>query len=103
MERLPNIHPGEVLREEFLTPLGITNYKLSKKLGVSLMRLQRIIDGRRAITEDIAYCLGSCFQTTPQFWLNLQAAFDLEAQETGKHSNPYKRIRAHHTITAPSN
>ena len=95
MERLPNIHPGEILREEFLTPLQITEQKVAKDTGLSRTRVREILDGKRAITADTALRLSRYFQTTPQFWLNLQAAFDLEAQETGKRRNAYRRIHAY--------
>ncbi|MDR1310893.1 MAG: HigA family addiction module antidote protein [Burkholderiaceae bacterium] len=78
MEKLPNIHPGEVLREEFLVPMGISQYALAKALGVTQMRISEICAGKRAITADTALRLSRALGTTPGFWLSLQASFDTE-------------------------
>lgn len=78
-ERLPNIHPGEVLREEFLIPLGLSQYALAKAIGVPALRISQICAGKRAITADTALRLGRFFNTSEGFWLGLQADFDLEA------------------------
>ncbi|MEW5789392.1 MAG: HigA family addiction module antitoxin [Pseudomonadota bacterium] len=82
MDRLPNIHPGEVLREEFLIPLGISQYRLAEDLGVTETRISAICYGKRAITADTALRLSRFFGTTTGFWLGLQADYDLE--EAGK-------------------
>lgn len=82
MKRLPNVHPGEVLREEFLIPLGMTAYQLAHRIGVPQTRVSEILRGRRTVTAETALLLGRCFHTTPQFWLNLQAAYDLEEAAT---------------------
>ena len=83
-ERLPNVHPGEILEEEFLTPLGITPYRISKEIGVPQTRIAAILAGKRGITADTALRLARFLGTTPQFWLNLQARYDLEeAQRAG--------------------
>lgn len=71
------IHPGEVLAEEFLGPLGITPYRLAKDLGVDPPRIYALLDGRRAITADTALRLARYFDTTAEFWMNLQAHHDL--------------------------
>ena len=76
--RLPNIHPGEVLEEEFLQPLGITRYRLAKDLGVPATRIAEICRGRRAISADSALRLAKYFRTTAKFWLGLQEDYDLE-------------------------
>lgn len=73
----PPIHPGEILREEFLSPLGLSPYRLAKRLGVPRTRIERIVGGRTGITADTALRLGRAFETTPNFWLNLQANYDL--------------------------
>lgn len=78
MNRLKNIHPGEVLQFEFLEPLNITPYRLAKAIGVQQTRIEAILDGKRAVTEDTAIRLGRYFSMTPQFWLNLQRMYDLE-------------------------
>ena len=76
--RLAPVHPGEVLLEEFLEPLGISQYRVSKDIGVSPRRINEIVHGRRAVTADTALRLGIFFGTTPEFWLNLQSLYDLE-------------------------
>lgn len=77
-ERLPNIHPGEVLREEFLIPLGLSQYALAKAIGVPALRISQICAGKRAVTADTALRLARFFGTSEGFWLGLQADFDLE-------------------------
>jgi addiction module HigA family antidote len=79
MARLKNIHPGEVLREEFLTPLGITAYQLAKAIRVPQQRLSPILNEKSGISPKMALRLAVYFRTSPQFWLNLQDAYDLEA------------------------
>ena len=81
MKKLPNIHPGEVLKEEFLDPLGISQYRLAKTIGVQPIRIGQICAGRRAITADTALRLARAFGTTPGFWLGLQADYDTEEAE----------------------
>jgi len=74
----PPIHPGEILREEFLTPLGISQYRLAKEIHVPPRRINEIVLEKRGITADTAIRLGLYFTTTSQFWLNLQARYELE-------------------------
>ena len=81
MKKLPNIHPGEVLKEEFLAPLGISNYRLAKAIGVQPIRIGEICAGRRAVTADTAIRLARALGTTPGFWLGLQADYDCEEAE----------------------
>src|SRR5690349_10213721 len=95
MERLANVHPGEILRLDFLEPLGITPYRLAKAIGVQQTRISEIIKGERSITLDTAIRLGRYFNTTPEFWLNLQNHYDLEEIRLGKaadydHIRPYE-------------
>ena len=78
MERLPNIHPGEVLREEFLAPLGVSQYRLAKTIHVPAMRISEICAGKRSITADTALRLARALGTTPGFWMALQADYDTE-------------------------
>lgn len=78
---LPPIHPGEILLEEFLNPMGITQYRLAKDISVDPRRINEIVHGERAITADTALRLGRYFGTSAQFWLNLQSHYDLEMQE----------------------
>jgi len=75
--RLPNIHPGEILQLEFLEPLNITPYRLSKDIGVSQTRISEILQGKRSITADTALRLSRYFGNSAQFWLNLQTQYDL--------------------------
>lgn len=72
------IHPGEVLRHEFLEPLGLTKYRLAKATGMPADRVGRLVQGTRAVTADTALRLARFFGTTPAFWMNLQAHYDLE-------------------------
>jgi addiction module HigA family antidote len=78
MRDLPPIHPGEQLREEFLKPLGVTTYRLAKDLNVPVTRIQAIVSERRGITGDTALRLSRYFDTTPEFWLNMQRDYELE-------------------------
>ncbi|NOQ96382.1 MAG: HigA family addiction module antidote protein [Desulfobacterales bacterium] len=75
---LAPIHPGEILLEEFLNPLDISQYRLSKDISVDPRRINEIVHGQRAISADTALRLGHYFGMTPQFWLNLQSHYDLE-------------------------
>ena len=77
-KKLPPVHPGEILLEEYLIPLGISQNKLGRDLGVPAQRINEIIRGKRAITVDTALRLARYFDTTPQFWLNLQSHYDLQ-------------------------
>jgi antitoxin HigA-1 len=72
------VHPGEILREEFLEDLGLSSYALARQLHVPVNRITGIVNGTRAITADTALRLGRYFGTTPEFWINLQAHYDLE-------------------------
>ena len=80
MERLNNIHPGEVLLEEFMKPLGITAYRLSKDIGIPQTRISAILKGKRRITADTALRLSQYFGNSAKFWLGLQDDFDLEEE-----------------------
>jgi antitoxin HigA-1 len=83
---LPPIHPGEILREEFMKPLGLSANALARRLGVTTARVNEIATERRGITADTALRLGRCLSTTPEFWMNLQQRYELEAarREIGK-------------------
>ncbi len=84
MNKLPNIHPGEILKEEFLIPLEITQYKLALDTKMPHSRITAIIKKRRGISADTAIRLSIYFGTTPNFWLNLQNAFDIEEASKNK-------------------
>ncbi len=77
MENISNVHPGEILEKEFLEPLNITAYKLSKAIGVQQTRISLIIKGERGITADTAIRFSKFFGTSPEFWMNLQREYDL--------------------------
>jgi addiction module HigA family antidote len=79
-KRLAPIHPGEVLQTEFLEPLEMTQYRLAKSLSVPARRVNEIVHGTRAISADTALRLGRFFGTSELFWLNLQAAYDLDVE-----------------------
>ncbi len=80
MTKLTPVHPGEILTEEFLIPLGISKNQCAIDLGVSASRIDQIAKGKRAITADTAVRLGLYFGVSPQFWLNLQSAYDLKVE-----------------------
>ncbi len=81
VKKLPPIHPGEILFEEFLKPLGISQYRLAKDVNVSARRINEIVHAKRAISADTALRLARYFGTTDRFWLNLQTRYDLELQK----------------------
>jgi addiction module HigA family antidote len=84
MEKLENIHPGEVLLEEFLLPMGITAYRLSKSINIPQTRISEILKGKRRITADTALRLGKFFGNSAKFWLGLQDDYDLEVEKNNK-------------------
>jgi addiction module HigA family antidote len=79
LKALPPLHPGEVLREEFMKPMGIKAYSLAKDLQIERPRLERIVREGQGITADTALRLGKFFGTTPEFWMNLQTRYELES------------------------
>ena len=81
MATIAPIHPGEVLLEEFLEPLGVTQHRLAVSIGVPPRRINEIVHGKRRITADTALRLSRYFGTTDRFWLNLQTRFDLEVEK----------------------
>ena len=80
-KKLSPIHPGEILEEEFLKPMGISQYRLAKNISVPPRRINEIVHGKRSITADTALRLGKFFGVSAQFWLNLQTRYDLEVTE----------------------
>jgi antitoxin HigA-1 len=80
-DRLPPVHPGEVLIEDFMKPLGLSQYRVAKDMGVPALRISQIVNGKRAITADTAMRLARYFGTSPDVWLRLQARYDLEVAE----------------------
>ena len=78
MRQLKNIHPGEVLKEEFLEPMGISVYRVSKETGLSQTRLSQVIKGKRRMSAETVVKLGKFFDMEPEFWMNLQSMYDIE-------------------------
>lgn len=79
-KKMAPVHPGEILLEEFLKPMGITQYRLAKEISVPPRRINEIIHGTRAVSADTALRLGRFFGMSPQFWMNLQAQYDLAVE-----------------------
>ncbi len=92
MEKLSNIHPGEILLEEFLKPMNISAYRLSKDIGIPQTRTSEIIKGNRSITADTALRLSYYFGNSAKFWLGLQNDYDLEEEKKTK-AKDLKRIK----------
>ncbi len=90
---LAPIHPGEILLEEFLNPMDISQYRLSKDISVDPRRINEIVHGQRAISADTALRLGHYFGMTPQFWLNLQSHYDLELLDMTKGDKIEKEVK----------
>lgn len=84
MEKIRNIHPGEILLEEFLRPMGITAYRLSKDIAIPQTRISEIIKGNRRITADTALRLSKYFGNSAKFWLGIQNDFDIEESQNQK-------------------
>lgn len=93
--RLRPVHPGEILRDEFLTPMGISVYRLAREIKVSRPRLNDIVLGRRGVTTDTALRLGRYFRMTPEFWINLQTRYDLDVAERTTRRRIEREIEPH--------
>jgi len=89
----PPIHPGEILVTEFLEPMGISQYRLAKDIGVTPRRINEIVHGRRAISADTALRLSLFFGMEAQFWLNLQSRYDIEVAKEKLHDKIVKQVR----------
>jgi antitoxin HigA-1 len=92
---LPAVHPGEVLLEEFLEPMGLSQYRLAKDVSVPPRRINEIVHGKRAVTADTALRLARYFGTTPRFWLNLQAQYDLDVEADRLGDRLDREVTAH--------
>ena len=99
MFKLKNIHPGEVLSEEFLIPMSISAYRLSKDIGIPQTRVSEILKGNRRITADTAIRLSNYFGNSAKFWLGLQNDFDIE-EEMARKQNEFKMIKKYNTHAA---
>jgi len=97
MKKMSPIHPGEVLLEDFMIPMGISQYRLAKDIGVPARRVNEIVHGTRAITANTALRLGQYFGTSPQFWLNLQTHHDLEIEQDRNGRRLAREVRARAT------
>lgn len=80
MDKIPDIHPGQVLKEEFLVPFHLSSYRLSKETGIPELRISQIIRGKRSITANTALKLSRYFGNSAQFWLGLQMGYDIEKE-----------------------
>jgi addiction module HigA family antidote len=92
---LPPVHPGEILHLEYLEPLGISQYRLAQEIHVAPRRINEIVLGKRAISADTALRLARVFNTTAQFWMNLQTRYDLERAATQIDADLLRAIRSH--------
>jgi addiction module HigA family antidote len=92
-DRIPFPHPGDTIREDFLKPLGMSVNKLALELRVPATRMTEIVHGRRGITADTALRLGRYFNTTPKFWLNLQASYDLAKASEARSEEIRRMVR----------
>ena len=89
--RIPT-HPGEMLLEEFLVPMGITQVQLAAHIGVPTQRVNELIRGKRGVSPDTAWLLSKAFDTTPEFWLNLQAVYDLALSQPTRTIRPMGKV-----------
>ncbi len=94
-KKMAPLHPGEVLQEEFLLPMEISQYRLAKAIDVSPRRINEIVHGKRAVTADSALRLGKYFKMSPQFWLGLQMDFDLDVAQDELESRGKLAIQPH--------
>lgn len=94
-KRIPPAHPGEILNEDFLEPMGISVYALANALHVPRSRVNDIVRGRRAVTADTALRLARYFGTSPEFWINLQAHYDLKVAKDSSRRRIEKEIEPH--------
>ena len=93
IRKLPPIHPGEILAQDFLEPLGLSQYRLAKDISVPARRINEIVHGTRAVSADTALRLARYFGTTERFWLNVQARYDLELERDRLGARLEKEVR----------
>jgi addiction module HigA family antidote len=96
-KKIPPVHPGEILKEEFLDPMGISQYRLAKDINVPPRRINEIVHGKRSISADTALRLAKYFQMSALFWINLQAHHDLETASDELSSRLEKEVKIHAT------
>ena len=95
VEKIPLTHPGRILLEELLEPLGLSQYRLAKDIGVPARRINEIVQGKRAVTADTALRLGKYFNMSPEFWLNLQTRYDLEKTKDALGDRLDREVKIH--------
>jgi antitoxin HigA-1 len=93
---LTPIHPGEILLEDFMKPMGLTQYRLAKDIGVTPIRISQIINGKRSISVDTAMRLARYFGTSAEVWLRLQVTYDLESTEGSARDRINKEVKVYH-------
>lgn len=98
IQKLAPVHPGEILQEEFLKPLGISQYRLARAISVPPRRINEIVHGRRSITADTALRLARYFGTSERFWLNLQTRFELEVEKDRLGDRLQKEVTTHRAV-----
>ena len=98
--KLPPVHPGEILLEEFLSPLGVSQYRLAKETSVPARRINEIVRGSRSISADTALRLARYFGTSERFWLNLQARYDLEVEKDRLGDRLRREVKVHQAAGA---
>jgi len=87
-------HPGTILLKEYLEPMGLTQKELADHLDIPIQRVNEIVRGKRGVSPDTAWLLSEAFDTSPEFWLNLQSMHDLSANRPSKHIKPLKAVQA---------
>lgn len=95
VRKMTPVHPGEILKDEFLGPMGITEYRLAKDISVPPRRINEIVHGKRAITADTALRMGRYFRMSAEFWTNLQAHYDLEREKDRLGDDLIRKVRIH--------
>ena len=98
--KLPPVHPGEILLEDFIKPLGLTSYRVARDMGVAPLRINQIVRGQRAITADTALRLARYFGTSAGIWLRLQARYELEVAESKLSLRIAREVKVLHLQTA---
>lgn len=98
MDKLPNVHPGEILKEEFLLPLKLSGYQLAEDTGITKTIISKIINGKSRITADIALRFSCYFGTTPKFWLGLQDDYDIEKEREAK-ADIFNKIKTNSVVS----
>ena len=97
---LPPVHPGEVLLEDFIKPLGLSTYRVAKDISVPTLRISQIVHGQRAVTADTALRLARYFGTSPEVWMRLQAQYDLEVAQRQLTKRVEREVKVLQHITA---